>query len=342
MPSRLPGSKILLVGPEAGARWERRIEILLLVIAAGLPALVSRYELQLFTHIAIFCLLALSLDLVWGYAGVLDLGRAALFGWPAYVAALLATKAGVANGLLVIPVCMTVGAVLALAASLVLFLGQKQYRGIFVAMATLVFAYASERTAIVWPAVGSANGIPNVPLMTVAPISMNPVGPGVAFYAIVVGLVVAVYVLLKWLVNSQFGLVLASARDRDRRVTFIGYHTSWFRMAAYTLSGAIAGAAGGLYAFHEGYVGPDVLGVSLSTQALLWVLIGGRGKLLGALIGTIVMNYVSTQLSGAFQVVWQIILGLLLVVLLTALPGGLTGPFLRRRSSDFGRRGEAP
>jgi len=336
-----PGSK-LLPATEAGARWERRIEILLLLGAVSLPALVSRYELQLFTLIGIFCILALSLDLVWGYGGILDLGRAVLFGWPAYVAALLATRAGITNGLLVIPLSVLFGAALALLASLPLFLGQRQYRGIFIAMATLVFAYASERTAIVWPEVGSANGIPNIPLMSLAPLVGTPVSPGLVFYVIVVILVVLIYVFLKWLVNSQFGLVLASARDRDRRVTFLGYNTSRFRLAIYTLSGAIAGAGGALYAFHEGYVAPDVLGVNLSTQALLWVLIGGRGKLLGALVGTIAMNFISTQLSGAFQIVWQIILGLLLVVLLTTLPDGITGLLLRRKSSDFGQRGQMP
>lgn len=335
-------ARLLLRIPVAGPRWERGIELLLLIGAVGLPAVASRYEIQLFTHIAIFCLLALSLDLVWGYGGILDLGRAAIFGWPAYFAALMATRAGLANGFVVVPASMLFGAGLALVVSVVLFVGHKQYRGIFVAMATLVLAYGSERTATVWPDVGSANGIPNVPLMSLAPLSATPLATGPTFFWIVVALVAITYVVLKLLVTSQFGLVLAASRDRDRRVTFLGYRTARYRAVIYTLSGAIAGAGGALYAFHEGYVAPDVLGVNLSTQVLLWVLIGGRGKLLGALIGTIAMNYVSIQLSGTFQVVWQIILGVLLVVLLTALPDGITGALLRRKSSDFGRRGSQP
>jgi branched-chain amino acid transport system permease protein len=304
------------------------------------PLVVSGYELELATKILIFCLLAISLDFAWGYAGVFDLGRGVLFGWAAYAAGLLATRSGLTAAAVVLPITFLVGGGIALLAGLFLFLGQRRFNIIFVAMATLVFSYISERTANAWPTVGSANGIPNIPLMSILPGNPTSVHLGVPFYYLVTVLLAATYLGLRALVRSQFGLILAAARteESDRRAGFFGYKMFWFRLFVYTLSGAIAGLAGGLYAFHEGYVSPNLLGVFFSTQIILWVLIGGRGTLIGSVVGTLLMNYVSLSLSGTFLTIWQIILGIILVVVITLVPGGVTGWLLKSDGSNFGGR----
>jgi branched-chain amino acid transport system permease protein len=244
----------------------------------------------------------------------------------------------------VLPVTLAVGGLIALVFGAFLFLGQRRFNSIFVAMSALVLAYISERTANAWPAVGSATGIPNVPLMSIVPWSVTALPLGNASYYVVAALLAVVYMGLRLLIGSQFGLVLASVRDEStaERASSLGYDTVRFRLFLYVLSGCIAGVAGGLYSFHEGYVSPDLLGVTFSTQVILWVLIGGRGTLIGALTGALVMNYVSLQLSGTFLVVWQIILGLLLVLIITLLPHGLTGLLIRSSTTDFGKyRGSA-
>jgi urea transport system permease protein len=127
-------------------------------------------------------------------------------------------------------------------------------------------------------------------------------------------------------------------------VSFLGYVTWQVRLISYVISGAIAGLAGALYALHNGYASPDMLGVTLSTQALLWVLLGGRGVLIGALVGAVLLNYVSFELNGALSTAWQIVLGLIIVVGATTLPRGVLSPFLSREPRRFSRyeRSAAP
>jgi branched-chain amino acid transport system permease protein len=232
------------------------------------------------------------------------------------------------------------GAMVAWLMGLFLFLGRRRDDEFFVAMALLGFTFISERVATSWAAIGSANGIPSIPLMTtdLGPVSFGELAPGLGFYFLVAGCLTVAYVLVRFAVRSQFGLVLVAARQDDSRASFLGYPTARFRLLAYTASGAIAGVAGGLYAFHEGFVSPSLLGVALSTQALLWVLLGGRGILIGAVVGALLLNYISFELSGFLSTAWQIVLGLIVVVGATVLPRGVLSPILPREAFVFGRR----
>jgi branched-chain amino acid transport system permease protein len=311
------------------------------VILIVFPAVLGSFMVTLMTQYLVFGLLALSLDLVWGYGGILDLGRAALFGWPAYVVALMATKLHIVSGFILLPAALAAGAVIGLFVGLFLFAGRGKRDEFFIAMSLLALSFISQEVATSWAWIGSANGIPGIPLMTFN----GPLAPGLSFYYLVAVVVVVTYLLLRSLVRSQFGLILVASRQDDRRVSFLGYATWQVRLISYVISGAIAGLAGALYALHNGYVSPDLLGVTLSTQALLWVLLGGRGILVGALVGAVGLNYASFELNGTFSTTWQIVLGLIIVVGATAMPRGVLSPLLPKgpaRFSHYERREQSP
>jgi branched-chain amino acid transport system permease protein len=148
-----------------------------------------------------------------------------------------------------------------------------------------------------------------------------------------------VYLLCRFLVRSQFGLALAGMREQEARIAFFGYRVQRLKAIVFSLAGAIAGLAGGLYTFHEGSVWPNMLGVGLSTQIVLYVLFGGVGTLIGAVVGVIAIEIVSFWLADNYQQVWPIILGLLLLLVILFRPAGLISLLVseRERVGTFGR-----
>ncbi len=148
-----------------------------------------------------------------------------------------------------------------------------------------------------------------------------------------------VYLGCRFLVRSQFGLALAGLRENEQRITFFGYRVQHLKAIIFSVSGAIAGLAGSLYAFHEGFVWPNMLGVVMSTQVVLYVLFGGTGTLIGAVIGTVVVESVSFWLSNSYQDIWPILLGVLLLLVIMLRPAGLVSLILdeRERVGRFGR-----
>ncbi|WP_040771775.1 branched-chain amino acid ABC transporter permease, partial [Rhodopseudomonas sp. B29] len=152
-------------------------------------------------------------------------------------------------------------------------------------------------------------------------------------------ILLAVYLGCRFLVRSQFGLALAGLRENEQRIAFFGYKVQHFKAIVFSLGGAIAGLGGTLYAFHEGFVWPNMLGVVMSTQVVLYVLFGGSGTLIGAVIGTVVIEIVSFWLSNSYQDIWPIILGALMLLVILFRPAGLISLILgeRERIGSFGR-----
>jgi branched-chain amino acid transport system permease protein len=162
---------------------------------------------------------------------------------------------------------------------------------------------------------------------------------GPVFYYLALGILVLVYLLCRFLVGSQFGLALAGLRENEQRIAFFGYRVQRLKAIIFSVAGAIAGLAGSLYAFHEGFVWPNMLGVVMSTQVVLYVLFGGAGTLIGAVIGTVVIEAVSFWLSNSYQDIWPIILGVLLLLVILFRPAGLISLIVseRERVGGFGR-----
>jgi branched-chain amino acid transport system permease protein len=304
------------------------IELIILVTFAVLPFILEEYWTTFATRVLILSLLAISFDLVWGYAGIMSFGQSLFFGAAGYVVALLARDAGIASIFIVLPAALIVGLVLSFLVAAFLLLGRTPGSTIFVAMGTLTCAYAADRLARSWYYLGGQNGIPSIPPMTAGSYEFVE---GSGFYYLAFGFLVAVYLLCRLLVRSQFGLALAGMREQERRIAFFGYRTQHLKAIVFSLAGAIAGLAGGLYAFHEGFVWPNILGVVLSTQIVLYVLFGGTGTLIGAVVGVVVIESVSFVLADRFPEIWPILLGIILLLVIMFRPTGLIGLLVSER-----------
>jgi len=316
------------------------VELGLLATSLILPVFADDFWTLFLTRVFILGLLALSFDLVWGYAGILSFSQALFFGMAGYCTALLATEAGITSVLVLLPVAGLVGLIVSLILAFIVILGRRVPTTVFVALGTLTGSYVVERLARGWSYVGGQNGIPSLPRLT---LGNHEIAEGVWFYYMALAILLGIYVALKFLTRSQLGLVLAGIRQHETRITFFGYRVQHVKGIVFALAGLIAGLAGGMYAFHEGYVGPGQLSPVLSTQVVLYVLFGGVGTLIGAVIGAGMIEYLSFMLSQEYQRLWPIILGLLLLVIVMFRPTGLIGFLVsdRERIGSFGRPDDA-
>jgi branched-chain amino acid transport system permease protein len=319
-------------------RWQVLpiVEIAVLAIGLLLPLILQDYLTVFATRVLILCLFALSFDLVWGYAGIMSFGQAVFFGTAGYCVALLARDLGVTSILIVLPAGLLIGLVVALLLGGFLLLGRHPSSVIFVSLGTLTGSYAADRLARGWYYLGGQNGIPSIPPMSFGAYDFEE---GPVYYYLVLGILLLVYLLCRFLIRSQFGLALAGLRENEQRIAFFGYKVQHLKAIIFSVSGAIAGLAGSLYAFHEGFVWPNMLGVVMSTQVVLYVLFGGAGTLIGAVIGAVVIEAVSFWLSNSYQDIWPIILGVLLLLVILFRPAGLVSLILneRERVGNFGR-----
>jgi branched-chain amino acid transport system permease protein len=316
------------------------IEAALLAVFLLLPIVMDEFWVLFVTRVFILGLLALSFDLVWGYAGILSFGQALFFGVAGYSCALLATKLNVTSVLALLPVAALAGLLVAVAMAFLVLLGKRIPTTVFVALGTLTGSYVVERLARGWSYVGGQNGIPSLPRLTLA---SHEIEEGKVYYYMALTILLLIYVGLRWLTRSQFGLVLAGIRLQESRMAFFGYRVQNYKGVVFALAGTIAGLSGGLYAFHEGYVGPGQLGPVLSTQVVLYVLFGGVGTLVGAVVGVGLIDLFSYLLSQQWETGWPIVLGLLLLTVILFRPTGLIGFLVsqRERIGSFGGRAAA-
>ena len=301
-------------------------------------ALTSRPELvTLATNVLILAMLAISFDLCWGYSGIMSFGQALFFGVSGYVIALVGRDLGFSQIWGVLPLAMLVGLVLALAMAGFLLLGRKTPTTIFVALGTLTGSYAAERLVSGWQYVGAGNGLSAIKLLQIGSYEMVE---GLGFYAVVLALLICCYAGCRWLVRSQFGLVLAGMRQNEERLAFFGYRVQVFKAVIFSVAGMIAGLAGALFGYHQGFIGPGNMGPGLSTTAVLYCLFGGSGTLIGPVIGTAAVEVLSYFLADFSQLkqFWPVILGLVLLIVVVFKPAGLLGFVVsdRERIGSYG------
>lgn len=315
------------------------LEILAVIGFLVVPAFNSTYSNDTAGRILILGLLALSFDLVWGYTGILSFGQALFFGVGGYAVALVSTKAGISSILVGVFVATVAGLLFSAVAALLLLVGRRPLGVIFVALGTLAGSYAAEQLAAGWYTIGAANGIPSIPYPTFAGLEIR----GISFYYTIFGITATIYLFVRYLVRSQFGLVLAGIRQEENRLLFLGYSIPYFKAIVFVLAGAIAGLGGGLFVFHTGYASPGLLGVLLSTKTVFYVFFGGVGALIGSIYGVAIMEIVGTVLSQAYPNLWPILLGAILLGVVMFRPSGLIGLVvpLRERMGDFGGRRHA-
>lgn len=289
----------------------------LLAMLLALPLMASDYLLVVLTGILILALLAASLHAIMGPGGMISFGHAAYFGAGAYAAALLVERAA-------LPMGLAISAAPLAAAILALVFGWFCVRlaGVYLAMLTLAFAQIAWSVAHQWTAVtGGDDGI-----LGVWPTGWAQTRGG--FYLLVLACVALGIALLRHALASPFGWALRAGRDAPGRATALGLDLRRIQWLAFAGAGAVAGLAGGLYAFSKGSVFPDVAAIPRSVDTLLMVLLGGVESLDGPLLG-------AAALSGLHEAfarlpVWRLLTGLAIIGLCLAFPRGLAGLLPRR------------
>lgn len=298
-----------------------RRSLLALLMAAMLLALfplaAEKFYLQLVTKIMIVSIFVLSLDLLVGCTGLVSLGHAAYFGVAAYVLALVAPTSDPANFWLTLPLALGASALAALAIGALVV----RTTGVYFIMVTLAFAqmvyffFHDTRVA------GGSDGI----YVNVRPDTFIPgfdLSTDTHFYYMVLALLIGVYVLLTRLVRSPFGRALQGIRVNERRMRALGFATRRYKLAAFVIAGTIAGLAGYLAAAKEGYVNPEMLAWHQSGSALMMLILGGTGTLVGAVVGTFAYVLLQEWFSGMTKH-WQLLMGLFIIAVVLLLPQGL-------------------
>jgi len=286
--------------------------------------------------VIIMIIFTLSLDLALGYGGIETLGHAALFGFGAYGAGLYALhlSSEPISGLVVAALAGALGALLT--GALIL-----RTRGLTLVMLTLAMATLLAEVASAWKSLtGGDDGLSGY---KIAPIfglfEFDLAGHTAYWYA--TGALVIGFALSRWLVNSPFGLTVRGIRDNPVRMRMIGVHVTRRLVMLYAISGAIAGIAGGLTAQVTKLVGLDVLGLALSANVLIMLILGGPGRLYGAFLGAAVFVILSDRAAAANPFHWLFALGLLLILTVRFAPSGLLGAAERAIGRVLRRRGRA-
>lgn len=312
------------------------VETALLAGFLVIPAIVPDYLTDFAARLLILALFALSFDLVFGYAGIMSFGQAFFFGGAGYAVALLARDLAISSVLVVVPVALAVGVAFAAVIAAFLLLGRHPPSMIFVALGTLTASVAGDQLVRSWYYLGGQNGIPSIPQLSLGSFEFSTI----PFFYLTLAILVLVYLGCRVLVRSQFGLALVGIREQEERIGFFGYRAPVLKAVIFSAAGAIAGLAGGLYAYQQGFVGPNMIGVDLSTEIVLYCLFGGIGTLVGPILGVVVIESFSYILSQEYPEIWPILLGLLLLLVILLRPSGLISLVVseRERVGDFGPR----
>jgi branched-chain amino acid transport system permease protein len=297
----------------------RSLAVLTLLVVAALPWALARYQMSILTELFIFGLFALSLDLIMGYAGMVSFGHAAYFGLGAYASALL-----LLNFAVPVPVALLAGALLAGAVALPVGYLSTRATGIYFAMLTLAFAQLLYTVAFKWrDLTGGSDGIAGVPKTTLwwgGPSLASPT----AYYYLVTGSLVLSLLVCRGLVRSPFGRALQAIRENERKFSVLGQDPRRFKLAVFVIAAVFAGLAGALFAPFRGFASPEVMFWVLSGQALMMVIIGGIGTLIGPVLGAMVFLLIQEVLS-SYTEQWMIFTGAIFVLMVIFLPGGLVG-----------------
>ncbi len=292
------------------------------LVFAALAALpltpwMSKYYMLLAFDALLFGAVAMSLDLLMGYTGLVSFGHAAFFGLGAYATAVLLER-----GVLSLWLCLGFAALAVGAYALAVSYFATARRGIYFALLTLIFAEVIYTFFRYTQTFGGSDGIQGLPPFEVAP-GLAVDAPARLYYLVVAYLLLA-YLACRVIVRSHFGRVLVAIRENEDRARFLGYDVQRYKMGACLISAVLTGLAGALYPGRSAYATPDLLHWSVSGEFLIMVMIGGLGTLVGPIIGGAFFIVLQEKVSSYVQ--WyNIVVGLVLVLIVLFVPRGLLG-----------------
>lgn len=300
--------------------------LLLLMLFALFPAVASDYQTNLLSKFLAFAILALSLDLIWGYAGVVNFGHAIFFGLGAYAMGLVLKYVDLPGvTYLAILAAMAVPLLVGMVLGLFLFYGRVS--GVYFGVVTLALTGVVQQLIIVsTDLTGGMNGLygyaaPRIGIPGLWEVELFEANA--AYYTTLLG-TAACFWLSRWLVRSDFGRVIQGIRENEARIEYLGYDVPLLKLVIFSISCAMAGFSGALYV-PVGFISPDLVSLGMSAAVLVWVAVGGRGTLVGAIVGALLVNYLQTLLSDALVVLWLLIVGVFFITVVLFWPGGIVG-----------------
>ena len=328
--------------------------LLLAVLNLMFPAQVPTYVVSLFGKYLAYAILALAVDLVWGFAGILSLGHAAFFALGGYAMGMylmrqIGTRGQYGAALpdfmvflnwhelpwfwlgfdwfpFALIMAMLVPAVLA--ALFGYFAFRSRVSGVYLSIITQALTYALLlaffRNDMGF---GGNNGLTDFKELLGAPLSAPTTRAGLL--VVTAAVLCGCYALARWLTRSRFGKVLVAVRDAESRTRFLGYRPENYKLVMWTISAAMAGIGGALYVPQVGIINPGEFAPTNSIEAVIWVAVGGRGTLIGAILGAVLVNLAKTILTGQLPELWLFALGALFIVVTLFLPRGIVGSFRR-------------
>lgn len=300
------------------------IGIALLLI---LPGVLDEYTLMQMTIYAVMAILGVSLGFIWGFGGILCFGQAAFFGLGSYTYAIAVVNIG--DSTLPFLLAIVVPALFAALLGYVIFYGRLSdvYMGVITLTVTLILFNLVNSTAGPEWRIGSAplggfNGIPGIPTLNIPGQPDEVLGPAALFKLTLICLLL-VYALLRWLISSKIGRVIIAAKENEQRVLLLGYDARAYKLACFTLGGAIAGLAGCLFANWGAFTSPTIFGLAMSAQIIIWVIVGGLGTLVGPVVGAVAIQWLSTEIGTQQTFNSNLVLGAILVVFVLLVPRGI-------------------
>ena len=314
---------------------------------------VSEFRINLLGKFLCFGILAMGLNLAWGYTGILSLGQGVYFGLGGYVMAMyLLLKVGVSghyqsalpdfmvwNGLTDLPwfwkpmnhawiamPCVVIVPML-LAAGFGYMLFKSRVRGVYFAIVTQALALVLAITLVGnQPYTGGTNGLNDFRTIFGMPLR-GPDLPKTEFvlYIATVVILFCAYLFCRWIMHSKLGKVLMAVRDDENRVRFSGYNVANYKIFVFAISAGMAGISGALFVPQVGIIAPANVGIVPSIEMTLWVAVGGRASLVGPALGALVINAAKSGFSESFPNIWLYFLGALFLGVVVIFPKGLIG-----------------
>jgi branched-chain amino acid transport system permease protein len=284
---------------------QRVILAITLLVLIAIPLLGDIFYTRLATRILIYAILALSLDLILGYAGMVSLGHAAFFGVGAYTVAILG-RYGIHSAFVVWPLAVAGCMVLALPIGAV----SLRTSGTYFIMITLAFGQMLYYLFVSLKGYGGSDGMAISSRNTLA--GLINLGQHAVFYYVVLAFLLLTLLAAYRLVRSPFGIVISGTRDNEARMRSLGFPTFRYKLVCFILAAGLAGLAGVFIANHSNYASPALLHWTRSAEVLVMVILGGMGSLFGPLLGAMALLLAEEILSSYTQH-WMLILGPLLI-----------------------------
>lgn len=318
------------------------IALILIVI---MPVILTGFRLTLLGRFLALAIVALGIDLIWGYTGMLSLGHGVFFALGGYALAMHLKLQVPPNelqdfmslyGITELPnfwkpfysFGFSIAAVILIPSILAAILGylvfRNRIRGVYFSIltqaATIVFFNFFNGQQKLF---NGTNGL--IDFKTLLGYTVSDNKPQFVFYTLTVIFLAIAYILCRWLTSGRFGRMLIAIRDDEPRMRFSGYNPTEFKVVVFAVSAALAGISGALYTLQTGSISPRQMDIASSIEMVIWVAVGGRASLVGAVLGAVVVNLARTALSEKFPEIWLFFQGALFLIVVMVLPNGIVG-----------------